>query len=173
MIKTRTSMSGEKNVICASEFRSVADTAKHIIIVVVWKRAHISVTSCVTCRWGNNQLGWIFVVVHGFLSQVFCQICFFVWSFDRNRLNVMCRMLVSSRTWYCTGSFPFCLFCLVLFFRESALCVSKITMTSSKCLVRFISVSLKHTLRSFTVTTSAAFFDSFWTRTIPSTTAIF
>ena len=48
----------------------------------------------------------------------------------------------------------------------------KTTMTSSKLIVRFISLSLKHTLRSSTVTTVAGFGVIFWTRTMPSTTAI-
>ena len=50
MIKTRTLVSEEKNVISASlEFRSVADTAKayhqrvYFLVVVIWKGAHILV----------------------------------------------------------------------------------------------------------------------------------
>ena len=74
----------------------------------------------------------------------------FVWSYERNRLS---GMLVSSRTWYYTGSFPFRLFSLVLFFKEPLRYVSNTTITSSKSFIRFTMLLFKHTLISDTVFT--------------------
>ena len=163
MIKTRTLVPGENNVISASlEIRSVADTPKHIIKVSASSWAHILVAPGMAHSCGDDQIGWIFVVVQSFLSQIFCQnsLCLFMW---QKSLIVMCQMLVSSRTRYWTWSFHFRLFCLVVLFRESALYVLKTTMTSPKLFVRFISLSLKHTLRTFTVTSVAGFVVIFWT----------
>ena len=92
----------------------------------------------------------------------------FVWSCERNQLS---GILVSSRTWYFTGSFPFRLFSLILFFKETLRHVSNTTITSSKSFIRFKMMLLKHALISNTVFTDYTFADSFCTTTIPSTTA--
>ena len=102
MIKTRTSVSGEEKVICSSmEFcccRYSQAYHQHIcfFMVVVWKRVHISVTSFVACRWGNNHLEWIFVVVQGFLSQVFYQtcLCLIMWQ-ESTQCDVLNAGLIS------------------------------------------------------------------------------